>query len=125
MRRIRNAVGRRYIADVRSLLPWVDKGRRRLLSDLRSDVECFLQENPQADRAALDARFGTPQQIVTGYLEMMDLDQFRRAMRLRKVILWTAGILVAFILITWLSVVVGEIIYVNTLHNGYGRIELT
>lgn len=125
MRRIRNAVGRQYIADVRSLLPWVDKGRRRLLSDLRSDVECFLQENPQADRAALDARFGTPQQIVTGYLEMMDLDQFRRAMRLRKVILWTAGILVAFILITWLSVVVGEIIYVNTLHNGYGRIELT
>ena len=125
MRRIRNAVGRRYVADVRSLLPWVDKGRRRLLSDLRSDVECFLQENPQADRAALDARFGTPQQIVTGYLEMMDLDQFRRAMRLRKVILWTVGILVAFILITWLSVVVGEIIHVNTLHNGYHRVELT
>ena len=125
MPRIRNAVGRQYIADVRSLLPWVDKGRRRLLSDLRSDVECFLQENPQADRAALDARFGTPQQIVTGYLEMMDLDQFRRAMRLRKVILWTVGILVAFILITWLSVVVGEIIHVNTLHNGYHRVELT
>ena len=119
MRRIHNAAGRQYIADVRSLLPWVDKGRRRLLSDLRSDVECFLQENPQADRAALDARFGTPQQIVTGYLEMMDLGQFRRAMRLRKVILWTVGILAAFILITWAATVVWAIIDAYSSSHGY------
>lgn len=125
MSKLSNAVARRYLHDIRNLLPWVSGGKRKFLSDLRSSVECFLLESPEADRTQLEDRFGTPKQIASSYMETLDLDKLRRAIKLRKVILWTVGILAAFILITWLSTVVWAIIKADASFNGYHRVELT
>lgn len=119
MSKLSNAVARRYLHDIRNLLPWVSGGKRKFLSDLRSSVECFLLENPEADRAQLEDRFGTPKQIASSYMETLDLDQLRRAMKLRKVILWIVVTLALIILVSWIITVWWAIVDTRSSNRGY------
>ena len=119
MSKLSNAVARRYMHDIRNLLPWVGSGKRKFLSDLRSAVECFLSEKPDAQRDQLEDHFGTPKQIASNFMETLDLDQLRRSMKLRKVILWIVVTLALIILVSWIITVWWAIVDTHSTNRGY------
>lgn len=81
----RAAQQKAYFKEVKRRLKYSGRLRRQILDDLRSAME----ESPEADRAELEKRFGTPQQFVQNIKENMDPEQLakERTHRLKLVIL--------------------------------------
>lgn len=52
-----------YLRSVRGWLPGSWRLKNRLLSELRPDLEAFLEAHPEADVQELERRFGSPQLI--------------------------------------------------------------
>lgn len=75
---------RRYYWKVKSFLPCSRKLKKRCIGDLKANVEGFLEQNPQADFAAIQERFGTPRQIAAAFVDETDTEQLLRWLRIRR-----------------------------------------
>lgn len=64
--KIANRAARRYLRAVRTLLP-TGRMKRQLMAQLSVSMQSFLEKQPQADAAALQAQFGAPQDIAASY----------------------------------------------------------
>ncbi len=73
----------RYYWQVKSFLPCSHKLKKRCICDLKADVEEFLEQNPQADFAAVQDRFGSPRQIAAAFVDEADTEQLLRRLRIR------------------------------------------
>ncbi len=100
-----NSAVRRYLRLVRSWLPCSGKMKREIMQKIRIQAETFVAENPNADYAALEARFGTPKQIASSYVDEMGTDQLLEHLRIRKNILRIVTFGVLAIVLIWISVV--------------------
>ena len=58
--------------------------KRQIMENIRSGVNDFLQENPDADIAAIMQHFGTPEQIAGSYLSEMDPKELQKSLNVRK-----------------------------------------
>lgn len=92
---------RAYCRAVKSWLPCDRKQKRRILEKIRLDVAGYLEENPDADIAAIQARFGTPQAIASAYVDDLDTAQLLHSLRIRKRIVSIIATTMAAILLTW------------------------
>ena len=90
-----------YCRAVKSWLPCDAKQKRRILEKIRLDVAGYLEESPDADIAAIQARFGTPQTIASAYVDDMDTAQLLHGLRVRKRIVTIVAAAMAVILLTW------------------------
>lgn len=84
--------------------------KKKILADIKSNVTCYLEENPGADFDGVQAHFGTPDQITAAYIGEIDTPEIIRKLKIRNrivaavcvavgicVLLWSAGIIAALI----------------------------
>ena len=105
---ISNGQLRRYLSEVRKLLPCSRSAKKRIMEEIEATITSYLLENSNVTYDDMIARFGAPQQIAATYVEEMGTDELLRNLKIRKkviritaiallscVIIWIGGILVA------------------------------
>lgn len=94
-----------YYCQVRSWLPCGGKIKKQLMANIRATIDEYLAENPKADFSALQAHFGTPQQIAIAFVDEMEtaelLDALRTRRKIVKILLYAV---LAFIIIWFVAV---------------------
>ncbi len=114
-----SAALRRYYRSIRDWLPCNGQQKRRILAEIRSSVASYLENHPEADFSQLEAHFGTPQQIASGYVEDLNTEETLRALRIRKKVFTViaAGVLAA--LLIWGGAVAWAMIADSKTNSGY------
>lgn len=110
---------RRYYRSIRKQLPCTKKEKDRILSEIKTSISFYLEEYPLSDIAQVQAHFGSPQQIASGYVEALNSAEMIRALKLRKRILITVGAVALAMLLLWAGVLTWAAIETNNSNNGY------
>ena len=92
---------KQYYRQIKDWLPCGGSLRRRLMGNITATVEGYIADHPQADFAALQAHFGTPQQIATAFVDEMDTQELLRTLRIRRKILRTVFFGIATAVAIW------------------------
>lgn len=96
---------RRYYREVRDWLPGTRKMKREIMDQVRASVEAYLDEEPGADMAGVEARFGSPQAIAAASVDERDTGELLQDLRTkRRIVSMVVGVL-ATALILWDGVV--------------------
>ena len=98
---IHNRFAKKYLRRVRSVLPGSARMTKQIMVKIQSEVSSYFEEYPQADYKDLLSRFGDPETIAASYVEIMGTTEILKKLRVRKRILSTVAIVLAFIVITW------------------------
>lgn len=101
----RNVALKRYYRSIRNCLPSSRKLKAKVLAEIDSNINEYLRENPYADIASIEARFGAPEQIAVAYVDELGTPELLKKLAIRKRILTIVISTVAIILILWLCVV--------------------
>ena len=101
----RNVALKRYYRSIRNCLPSSRKLKAKVLAEIDSNINEYLRENPYADIASIEARFGAPEQIAIAYVDELETPELLKKFQIRKKILTIIISAVAIILILWLGVV--------------------
>jgi Fe2+ transport system protein B len=109
----------RYLWKVRGELPGNRRQKKQILSRVESSVRDFVTENPNADYAAIEQRFGTPQQIAASCIEEMDAQELTLQLRIRKTIVRIVAATALVLVLLWAGVVVTALIRHVKAMNGY------
>lgn len=115
---------RRYLREVKSWLPCGGNLKRTILDKIRGTVMDYLTENPQGDYAALVARFGTPQQIASAYVDETDTPELLRSLRIKRRVVTIIGAAAIVVVVLWAGVVTLSFVYNVNATNGYFVDEL-
>lgn len=89
------------------------------MSRVESSVQDFVIENPNADYAAIEQRFGKPQQIAASCIEEMDAQELTLQLRIRKTIVRIVVATALVLVLLWAGVVVTALIRHVKAMNGY------
>lgn len=111
----------RYLWKVRRELPGGRKQKKQILSRVESSVRDFLAENPNADYAAMEQRFGKPQEIAASCIEEMSTPELTQQLRIKKKILYIIGATALIIILLWAGFVLAAVIDSHRSINGYGQ----
>lgn len=117
--RIKNRHARKYCWCVRGFLPCSLKQRRLILSEIKSNLSAYLEENPSASFEEIESRFGAPRQIAVAYVEEMGTEELLKQLRIRKRIISVICAGVALALLIWASAVTVIIVDCHKTDNGY------
>ena len=82
MSREQNWYIRRYVRAVSTFLPCSGKRKKSWLADLRAQAESYAAEG--GDAAALEQRFGTPQQMAFSYVDEMPTADLLAELHIRR-----------------------------------------
>lgn len=82
MSREQNWYIRRYVRAVSGFLPCSVKRKKPWLADLRAQAESYVAEG--GDAAALEQRFGTPQQMAFSYVDEMPTADLLAELHIRR-----------------------------------------
>lgn len=82
MSREQNWYIRRYVRAVSGFLPCSGKRKKSWLADLRAQAESYVAEG--GDAAALEQRFGTPQQMAFSYVDEMPTANLLAELHIRR-----------------------------------------
>lgn len=82
MSREQNWYIRRYVRAVSTFLPCSGKRKKPWLADLRARAESYVAEG--GDAAALEQRFGTPQQMAFSYVDEMPTADLLAELHIRR-----------------------------------------
>ena len=115
-----NSLCRRYCRKVRQWLPGTEKLNNKIIQEIRQSVLSFLSGAPGATYADVVARFGTPQEIATAYIDEMDtallLKEIRIKRKIVRIIFFTVLIALALFAIS-LGIALYDVYLTN---RGYG-----
>lgn len=115
---------RRYYREVRGWLPGTRKMKREILDQVRSSIEAYLEEEPGADMAGVEARFGSPQAIAAASVDERDTGELLRDLRTkRRIVSMVAGVLAAA-LILWAGVVTWGAVKASRSLNGHIEVRM-
>jgi hypothetical protein len=101
---------RRYLRQIRSMLPCGGKRRRELMDNVRSGVTRYLEEHPDATAEQVMAYFGAPEAIAASYVESAGTAEILRAVRIRRKITAMVAVVLLVILLSWAAVVTWAVI---------------
>lgn len=121
-----NTVLKRYIQSVSAELPCTGKAKKHIISQLQDSVSGYLEQNPDADFMSVQAHFGSPQEIATGYVDAQDSPNLLKKMRTKKKVIAIVSGIMAVILLIWIGAVAWAIKNQNESNNDYeqSRIEI-
>lgn len=101
---------RKYYRQISEELICPRTEKKKILADIKSNITCYLEENPDTDFDGVQAHFGTPGQIAAAYIGEIDTPEIIRKLKIRNrivaavciavgvcVFLWSAGIIAALI----------------------------
>ena len=106
----------RYLRRVRALLPCGRKQKARLIAKLQPELDRFLDENPGAGAAELEARFGEPKDYAAMQVENTGTAEILRGLLIRRRILRAVAAALAAIVLVW---AIGVTISVIELRKSY------
>ena len=92
---------RQYCRDVCRSLPCNSKEKRKIMAEVRSNVLAYLTEKPNADRADIESRFGTPKQIAASYIDAMEPQEMLRELNIRRKAAGIIAAAIAAIILLW------------------------
>lgn len=101
---------RRYLRQIRSMLPCGGKRRRELMDNVRSGVTRYLEEHPDATAEQVMAYFGAPEAIAASYVESAGTAEILRSVRIRRKITAMVAVVLLVILLSWAAVVTWAVI---------------
>lgn len=101
----RNSMLRRYYQTIRSYLPCSDKLKKQILTEIRTNINEYLREFPEAQFSQVEARFGMPQSIAAAYVDDMNTAELLRALRIRRRIVKLVICSLLLVLIVWAGAV--------------------
>lgn len=91
---------------------------------METSVLDYASKNPDADYSEIAARFGSPQQIASSYVDEMETEELLWNLKIRKKIVRIVAIIAALVVVLWLGVVTFEYIYNTDVTNGYYEIAI-
>lgn len=124
MDKLTNPAARRYLRQVRRLLPCAGKLKDEITAPLVQSVSDFLEEAPQADAEALRTRFGAPEVIAASCLENTDTGAVLKQLQWKRRVLAIVAAAAALLLISWgVFLTICHIQLRHTVLEGYNVIE--
>lgn len=108
----------KYFSSVRRQLPCTRKQKKALLRRLRTGVQTFLLERPDATMSEIEKRFGTPQQIAATYITEMEPQEISQKLKTKRVIVSVVAVAIAVAVISWSVVVIHALINEDKSANG-------
>lgn len=120
-----NKDARRYLRQIRGWLPCAGRMKRKMLECIKVDILEFLSENPDADYKMVVARFGTPQQIASSYVEEAETGELLRVLKTRRKVITIVVTTAVMIVSIWAGAV--AFIVTSDAHkaDGYYEVEIT
>ena len=115
---------KRYIRSINRALPCHGKMKRHIISQIRNSIEDYIQADPEADFSAVQAHFGTKQEIVAGYVAYEDTSVLMQKISIKKKVLMIVAGAVAIALLVWAGVVTKAAIDLNTKTERYIQVTL-
>lgn len=110
---------KQYYQSIRASLPCPWKLKHKILSEIKSSVQNYLTEHPDAGIDDLEQQFGSPEQITASYLAEMDQQKLAANLKTsrRFIAIVTAGVVAALLM---LAVTLAVVIYDDQNYdNGY------
>lgn len=117
MSREQNWYIRRYVRAVSTFLPCSGKRKKPWLADLRAQAESYVAEG--GDAAALEQRFGTPQQMAFTYVDEMPTADLLAELHIRRRLVAVTAITLAAALAVYVAVLVWQAYLVYDRFNGW------
>ncbi|MBR3979156.1 MAG: hypothetical protein IKJ94_06000 [Oscillospiraceae bacterium] len=114
---------KQYYRDISKHLPVGRKQKQQILLTITQSVEDYLAAHPLADFQAVQAHFGSPQEIAAAYIENMTTPEILKKFRFRKTVLTILCATAATALLLWGVVVGTALINEITSSGGYGVID--
>ena len=92
---------KRYYREIRSWLPVSSGQKNKIVGDLSSSIDAYLDTHPEADLQEIQAHFGNPSSIASAYVDNADTVDLLRDLRIRKrtVFAVVVGVLTALFLV--------------------------
>lgn len=119
MSREQNWCIRRYVRAVSTFLPCSGKRKKPWLADLRAQAESYVAEG--GDAAALEQRFGTPQQMAFSYVDEMPTADLLAELHIRRRLVAVTAITLAAALAVYIAVLVWQAYLVHDSLNGWSE----
>lgn len=119
MSREQNWYIRRYVRAVSTFLPCSGKRKKPWLADLRAQAESYVAEG--GDAAALEQRFGTPQQMAFSYVDEMPTADLLAELHIRRRLVAVTAITLAAALAVYIAVLVWQAYLVHDSLNGWSE----
>lgn len=104
-----DAALKRYYCDVKRALPCSSKIKKQIVQQLQESVCDFILQNPNTDFAAIQHHFGTPQEIVSSYIDEQGTPELLKKMTIKKRVLAIVASVMAIILMSWMIAVAWSI----------------
>lgn len=104
-----------YYRQVEDLLLCDRKSKNAFLSDLKNDIDEFVQHEPDADFESILSAFGTPEEIAESFLKNADIASIKKKMNVKKILLFA----VLAVVLVYVIFVVASFIDVHTEAHGY------
>lgn len=117
MSREQNWYIRRYVRAVSTFLPCSGKRKKPWLADLRAQAESYVAEG--GDAAALEQRFGTPQQMAFSYVDEMPTADLLAELHIRRRLVTVTAIALAAALAVYIAVLVWQAYLIHDSLNGW------
>lgn len=96
---------KQYYRDIAKQLPVGRKQKQQILLTITQSVEDYLAAHPLADFQAVQAHFGSPQEIAASYIENMTTPEILKKFRFRKTVLTILCATAATALLLWGAVI--------------------
>lgn len=119
MSREQNWYIRRYVRAVSTFLPCSGKRKKPWLADLRAQAESYVAEG--GDAAALEQRFGTPQQMAFSYVDEMPTADLLAELHIRRRLVAVTAITLAAALAVYIAVLVWQAYLIHDSLNGWSE----
>ncbi len=88
-----------YIKKIKPLLFCSTKTSRVFLSDFKTDIENFVEENNVSFVENIIEEFGTPESVARGFLSRADLNEIKKKVNFKKALLTVASLALIVLLI--------------------------
>lgn len=119
MSREQNWYIRRYVRAVSTFLPCSGKRKKPWLADLRAQAESYVAEG--GDAAALEQRFGTPQQMAFSYVDEMPTADLLAELHIRRRLVAVTAIALAAALAVYIAALARQAYLVYDRFNGWSE----
>lgn len=117
MSREQNWYIRRYVRAVSTFLPCSGKRKKPWLADLRAQAESYVAEG--GDAAALEQRFGTPQQMAFSYVDEMPTADLLAELHIRRRLVAVTVIALAAALAVYIAALAWQAYLIHDSLNGW------
>ena len=114
-----------YYKAIYDLIPSSRKEKRKILSRIKHGVDDYRKDHPLHDFSQVLSVFGAPESIAASYVDNMSSSDILKTFRIKKRLLFLAGICALTVLITWGMFVTVQKLRQESGNVAYIRVETT